>query len=150
MYNVLLRPFEPEDALDLHPMAVEKDNLSPSEVLSVAREWKNKGPSFSAMVEGRLVGAAGLILMWPGVAQGWVMFHSGEAQSLKREAYVVVLAELERLIEKYCIHRVQAIVRSDLEVAIKYVTNLGFRQEGILRKYDSDGHDYAMFSMIRE
>lgn len=47
-------------------------------------------------------------------------------------------------------HRVTAIVRKDNRKARKLVERLGFKQEGKLRKADTDGHDLFIYGLLAD
>lgn len=161
--SVHIIPFEPEHATYLASRSIEGIDPGEEDVLATAKRWSVSGPAFTATyldsgeafdvdkiedVRGRIVGCGGLMLLWPGVGQGWVIIDKKVRESLRREAYTVVAAKIAELSFKYKLHRIQAVVRVDLPPALKYAANLGFKPEGVLRQYDSQKRDYMMFSMV--
>ena len=161
--SVHIIPFEPEHAAYLASRSIEGIDLGEEDVISTAKRWGISGPAFTAAyldsgesfgvgkiedVRGSIVGCGGLMLLWPGVGQGWVIIDRMVREFLRKEAYTVVVAKITELSLEYKLHRIQAVVRKDLIPALKYASNLGFKPEGILRQYDSQKRDYVMFSMV--
>ena len=50
--------------------------------------------------------------------------------------------------DTYKPHRIQCICHVDNEKSTRYLERLGFRQEGILEKYTTDGSDHIRYAMI--
>jgi RimJ/RimL family protein N-acetyltransferase len=152
MSKIELVTFEIEHALSIYKTCTEDHirGMSEDSVVSVAEIWKSKGPSITAMHEGVPVGCAGVMFMWKGTGHAWILFDNDPVQSLKREAYTLVLQELAEMVKVMELRRVQATCRIDLPHAIKYLEQLGFTREGRLRKYDIAGNDHYIYSMIFE
>ena len=94
--------------------------------------------------------AAGLWLLWPGVAEAWVLFTPA-VRELTRQVVKVIRKGLEDLTIGLKLHRIQAEVRAEFVPGQKLMRVLGFNQEGPpMRKYGPDGADYLRYVRIRD
>ena len=109
-------------------------------------------PAFTAEFEGKIVGVGGMVILWEGVGEMWLMLTA----DCKREgvfgimAYEAIKKKVDELIENHKMRRVQCTVRLDFEKAKRMVEALGFRPEGIMQSYCPDGEDVWLFSRITE
>ena len=98
----------------------------------------------------QVVGAAGLWLLWPGVAEAWVLFTPA-VRELTWQVVKVIRKGLEDLTIGLKLHRIQAEVRAEFVPGQKLMRVLGFNQEGPpMRKYGPDGADYLRYVRIRD
>jgi len=108
--------------------------------------------SFSAYVGDTLVGCGGFIVFWPGVAEAWLMLpRNSQDKSFweKADAVMLLYQKLEQVIKKNDLRRVGAMVKTDFPKAIELVEALGFKREGLLRKYAPDGTDRYIYGKIK-
>lgn len=93
--------------------------------------------------------AGGVIILWPGVGEGWL--HLSKWFELHPfSAFKIVRAQMHRIIDDYGLRRVQAPIHSAMPANIRLVKHLGFSEEGTLRRWGPDGADYVLFSLIVE
>lgn len=107
------------------------------------------GPSGTFICEGKVVMCAGVISLWPGVAEGWAL-TSRDA----RRSGVTLTRQARRLIEMAArakgYRRVQMAVRADYAQGRRWAEALGFVSEGIMRAYGPDGADHVRYARIFE
>ena len=106
------------------------------------------GPCFSGVIDGEIVGSAGLIKLWPGVAEAWMVtgtLTNNHALSFHK----CVKHGLNRLIETLGLHRVQISVYQYYDMSIKWVERLGFKSEGLMDKYGPDGSNFYRYAITR-
>jgi len=107
-------------------------------------------PAFTAIFDDKIVGVGGMIILWDGVGEMWLMLTA----DCKREGVFGIIAfgaiknKVDELIEKHKMRRVQCTVRVDFPKARKMVEALGFRQEGIMLSYCPDGGDVWRYARI--
>lgn len=107
-------------------------------------------PAFTALFEGNIVGVGGMIILWDGVGEMWLMLTA----DCKREgafgmiAFEAIKKKVDELIKEYKMKRVQCTVRIDFPKAKRMVEALGFRQEGIMLRYCPDGCDVWRYARI--
>lgn len=109
-------------------------------------------PAFTALFEDKIVGVGGLLILWDGVGEMWLMLTA----DCKREGIFGIMAlqaikdKVDELIREHKMRRVQCTVRVDFPKARKMVEALGFTLEGLMRCYCPDGSDVWLFARITE
>lgn len=107
-------------------------------------------PAFTAEFEGKIVGVGGMIILWEGVGEMWLMLTA----ECKREgifgimAFNIIKDTVDKLIREHKMRRVQCTVRVDFPKARKMVEALGFRQEGIMLEYCPDCCDVWLYARL--
>jgi hypothetical protein len=121
---------------DIDKISLWCDNRDRGKALSLM------GPCFTGIEGERIVGAAGLILLWPGVAQAWAVF-SRSFPGLS--AHRAIVKGFAGLIDSCRLHRIQAQVLASFEAGHEWVKRLGFEYEGPKKKYGPDRQDYVEY-----
>jgi|TARA_R110002051_G_scaffold5954_12_gene29640 hypothetical protein len=107
----------------------------------------DSGPTYTGFVDGKVAGFAGVILMWPGVGEGWILgsdlFASNKLWFIRN-----VKRYLEKIMKTHEMHRVQTTVLHGQTELIRLVEFLGMKFEGRLRNYGPNGEDYLMYGRI--
>jgi hypothetical protein len=98
------------------------------------------GPyAYTGVCEGEVVCCAGVTLLWQGVGEAWLFVSEGA------RAYIGLPGAVRELLDtvrrNLQLHRIQATVRVDNPRAHRMDTWLGFKEEGIMRKYTPDKTD---------
>jgi hypothetical protein len=105
------------------------------------------GPAYTGLVNGEVAGFAGVILMWPGVGEGWILgsdlFASNKLWFVRN-----VKKYLEKIMNTHDLHRVQTTVMHGQTGLVRLVEFLGMQFEGRLRNYGPNGEDYLMYGRI--
>jgi RimJ/RimL family protein N-acetyltransferase len=144
--EVTIVPFKREHIFPLTSRAVETFSATREELEEMSYRW-DSGPAYTAFYQGKIIACAGVMMLWRGVGQAWVIFDTVIQEHLRKEAYELVTPYLIQIIKDYKLHRVQAIVEVGFDIALKYALNMGFSEEGYLNRYDSQGKDYIMLSL---
>jgi len=97
--------------------------------------------------EGDIIAIGGVSLLWPGVGAGWVL-TSPLMVKYKIWTHRIIRDILNKAIKVHNLHRIESIILKNHGVSCKWVKRLGFRKEGLLRKYDSQGNDYWLVARI--
>jgi len=107
-------------------------------------------PAFTAIFDDKIVGVGGMIILWDGVGEMWLMLTA----DCKREgifgivAFQAIRNKVDELIKDHKMRRVQCTVRVDFPQARKMVVALGFKLEGLMREYCPDGCDVWLYARI--
>jgi len=143
-----LVPFVTEHLVDL----AEADTGNPGR--QMMGDWKSMADrsirpelSWSGVHNGHLVGAGGIIPIWDGVAECWLV-GGWRLGSHKVSAVRALTVTLARLVKEQQLRRLQAIVRADWDQAVRFVEFLRFEREGLLRGYGPDGSDHYVYARI--
>jgi len=143
-----LVPFVREHLVDL----AEDDEGNPGRQL--VGDWKSMvdrsiAPelSWSGIHNGHLVGCGGIIPIWDGVAECWLV-GGWRLGTHRLSAVRALTATLARQVKEQQLRRLQAVVRADWDEAVRFVEFLRFEREGLLRGYGPDGSDHYVYARI--
>ena len=101
-----------------------------------------------ATLDGKPIGAGGVIELWPGVGHTWVLAGEVDPRFALR-VVKAVLGFLDELQGSGKFHRLQADIRTGFFSAMRFAEILGFKDEGPMRGYSSDKTDYRRYSRVR-
>lgn len=95
-------------------------------------------------LDGRIIFAAGVMQLWPGVLEGWII------PTIYVPDYPVwfvkkIKGYFEAFAETFKCHRFQTYTFSD-EQHEKWMELLGFTKEGTLKEYSHNKKDYSIFA----
>lgn len=108
-----------------------------------------EGMSWSAEVDGKIIASAGLVPLWKGVAEAWMMSSDdiGRHQiKIGRQLRV----RFDEVMWHRGIHRAQANIHHKFEKAIRLAEWLGFESEGLMRRFGIEGADYIRFAKVKD
>lgn len=111
------------------------------------RLYGEGGFALSAVAEGRIVAAGGLLVLRPGVAEAWLL------RSVEMPRHGIALArsvarEIGAAAATLDLHRVQATVPLDDPRARRFAEWLGFVPEGVMRRYGADTSDHILYAKV--
>jgi hypothetical protein len=143
-------PFKAEHAVKMMGNAIEPMEVENAE--AIAEEYHRGGPAFSAVNdEGDIVGSAGVKMIAPGVGHAWAIADRDLIRTIDYGWLYKVIGEyLTAIIKNNNLRRVQGDCVSGAPVLEHFITKIGFKKEGILRKFGVNGEDYIFFSIVDE
>jgi len=86
-------------------------------------------------------------IVWPGVMYAWALI-SEDVKKVPLSFHKAVKSVIEVYAGKEELYRMQLDVKSDYSSGCKWVESLGFKKEGLMRKYGPDGSDYNLYARI--
>ena len=144
--SITFIPFHPAhlDSIELQPaqawlrgFAVDPEAFAAAAV---------PGLSWSGVIDGTVVGAAGVLPQWPGRAQVWAWLSAIPPRHwtpiVRRMRAVLAEAGMRGF------RRVEATVLSDFGPGCRLVRRLGFELEGLMRAYAPDGRDAFLYARV--
>ena len=99
------------------------------------------GLSFTLLVNNNIVLAGGIIPLWHGVAEGWVMC-SQKVFDHKIRAASSVKKRLDYLCINNKIGRLQTAVKEEFYTGVRFAEWLGLKKEGLMKYYGLDKTNY--------
>ena len=144
-----LMPFRKEDLhkINLRPFD-EQVIMGVPKVFDLIALQAQKGIAYTGVNdEGKIIAIGGVVVLWDKVGSGWVM-TSDLLLKYKTWVHRSIKEILELAIVKYNLHRTESIILKDHIVSQKWAERLGFKKEGLLKKYDSNKNDYYLYSRI--
>lgn len=111
-----------------------------SEMVRAQLETEN---SWTAVVDGRVIGCAGTVQQWPGRHVAWAVFapDAGEHMLWITRSAIEHLAKVKG--------RIELTVRTDFPIGMKWARLLGFRVETpVLERFGPAGEDHIGYVRI--
>ena len=103
--------------------------------------------SFVGILNGHLIGAAGIYPIWEGVGEAW--FLGTDRVDKNRMAVARTVRDgFETIARDHGFTRVQAAMRSDWPHLARWAKYLGMTHEGSMPRYGADGSDYERWARI--
>jgi hypothetical protein len=102
-------------------------------------------PSYTAMIDGTPVGAAGVLHMWAGRSMAWAFISKTNPHSFLRSHRTV-----KKFLDGCYTKRIEMTVDCDFPEAHRWAKMLGFTMEcERMKHYSPDGRDCALYARIR-
>ena len=111
------------------------------------QQLRVEGMSWSAEVDGKIVASAGLIPLWAGVAEAW-MIAGNEVDRHTIKVGRQIRTMLDDVMWHRSIYRAQANIHCRFERAIRLAEWLGFENEGLMRRFGVEGADYFRYAKV--
>src|SRR3990167_4557165 len=138
MISPSLVPFKAEHMLTL----VNRDTNMVQE-MHHAVEKEQGGPAFTVVVDDKVIGCGGVVVMWHGVGMAWVVV-SKDIEPYKVWLTRTVRRALRDIVRALKLHRVEAVVLVDGDT--KWVQVVGFHPENnVAKRYTQDKRDVVRF-----
>ena len=99
------------------------------------------GLSYTLLVDNNIILAGGIIPIWNGVAEGWVM-SSKRVFNHKIRAASAVKKRLDYLCINNNIRRLQTAVKEEFLIGVRFAEWLGLQKEGLMKYYGLDQTNY--------
>jgi len=107
------------------------------------------GLSFTLLADNNPILSGGIIPLWDGVAEGWVM-ASKEVHKNKIKAASAVKRRLDYLCENNEVWRLQTAVKEKFITGVRFAEWLGLKKEGLMTMYGPDQTNYYRMAKIYE
>ena len=107
----------------------------------------DKGNAYTLFIDNKPIVAGGIIVIWKGVAEGWVMANQN-IYDVKLLACKEIKKRTDILCEKNKIKRLQTSVKASFTTGVRFASWLGLKKEGLMKNYGPDGSDYLRMAKI--
>lgn len=146
MGDYVLKPFEAADLKRMNLRGYEEHEFGfMGGIDAFARAYEN-GPAFTLLYKDKVVGCAGVMVLWPGVGEGW--FRGSPLIYEHKEKVIEASVAGFKMIKDNGFHRIQAVVLKGWGAANRYVKTLGFEFEGEMRMYGPDKRDFLRYALV--
>lgn len=143
-----IREFQPLDILSLHWREPDKSiTESLDNPLEIARQYAKAGPAWTAFWDGTPAFCAGVILLWRGLGEGWVLSSDLVAQH-PFAFHRAIRKHLEEVIREHKLRRVQVAIPETHTTSCRWILRLGFLYESSMPKYGPMGDTYHRFARL--
>jgi hypothetical protein len=107
-----------------------------------------KGMAYTLTTNGEIIACGGVMPFWKGVGEAWVV-TSPLVEKYRLAFAKVVHNKLSEIIRRNGYERVQTCVHADFMSSRRWVERMGFKPEGLMKKYIG-GQDYVRYAWVRE
>ena len=101
------------------------------------------------MADNNPILAGGIIPLWNGVAEGWVMASKG-VHDYKIKSASAVKKRLDLLCKNNEVWRLQTAVKEEFTTGVRFAEWLGLKNEGLMTMYGPDKTNYYRMAKIYE
>ena len=105
------------------------------------------GVSFTLLHNNNPVCSGGIVPLWNGVAEGWVI-SSKRIYKERIRASRLIRKRTDLLCAANKIWRLQTAVKSNFKTGLRFAEFLGFKNEGLMTGYGPDKSDYYRMARI--
>ena len=145
---IKIRNYKEEDYLDIqrrHFDSLTFMNFPKPEL--IAKRFA-QGTAYTIEATEGLVASGGVIPLWKGVGEAWVVTSS------LVDIYPILFAKtvwrkLYEIVNSNGIERVQTTIHKDHIVSQRWAERMGFENEGLMRKF-LGGEDYYRYALVKE
>ena len=110
--------------------------------------WKDSGPAYTLVIDGEIVGCAGVVLMDWNRGEAWTLLSS-LFYRYKKTVFKAIKNNLESIIKDKKLRRVQSLVYDGTEkICGNFLEHLGFEWEVKLEKYGPNGENLHLYKRI--
>ena len=134
-------------ALEAHSMATLEQTGQASSMFEI----QAASPSFTGIVDGRVVACGGATHCYPGVAEMWLLADEClYTFAIRRKFWATFPRVIEALAQEMCLVRAQCVVLSSFHTSVKMMERLYFKKEGLLRKASPTHKDLFVMARLFE
>lgn len=140
-----IRQFEPTDILAMNPREPDKSIIaSIDNPLETAKEYVKRGPCWTLWNGAVPIACAGMIILWPHVAESWAL--TSELVSKYPVCFHrAVKWGIEKTMNEHQLYRLQVCIPETHLVSCRWIQALGFEKESTMRNYGPDAGTYFKF-----
>ena len=144
---IRVREYKPEDYMTIHRRKFDAFTfLNFPDPEAIAKRLTS-GPAYT-ITNGVPVACGGILPLWKGVGEGWVVTSALVEQHPFMFAKTI-WRETLRLIKDLDLDRIQTVVDAEHTVSMRWVERMGFENEGLMKKF-LGGRDFFRYALIRE
>lgn len=103
--------------------------------------------AFTLLANDLPVVSGGVMPLWNGVAEGWVI-SSRRIFDFSLSAAKAIKKRTDYICTNNNIWRLQTAVRADYDTGLRFASWLGLQKEGLMKKYGPDGSNYYRMAKI--
>jgi len=111
------------------------------------QQMRVQGLSWSMEIDGTIVASAGLVPLWAGVAEAWMIAGDDLGKHrIKASRKIRIMLDDEMRQQEF--YRAQSNIHCGFERAIRLAEWLGFENEGLMRRFGIEGADYFRYARV--
>lgn len=141
--------YEPVHAYTILDRNVREENLWLSKYPDWekwVKGWKDSGPAFTLIIDGEIVGCAGVILLDWRRGEAWSLL-STLLYKYKKITFRAIKNGLDKIVKEKKLRRVHSLVNPESELNKEFMKHLGFKNEtpNGLKSFGPNGETLLMY-----
>ena len=141
-------PYDPQHGEDMIAYGLNDKLMDHDATFKDNRiDFKTPALSYTLLCNGECVCSGGIIPLWNGVAEGWVI-SSKRIFKNKIKAARLIKKRMDLLCVNNKIWRLQTAVKADFKIGIRFAEFLEYKKEGLMVGYGPDKTDYYLMARI--
>lgn len=111
--------------------------------------WKEKGPGYTLIIDGEIIGCAGVTLTEWDKGIAWALLSS-LFYKYRKTTFKAIKDGLKRIIRDHSLRRIESLVKVGFEPGCKMLLHLGFTNEtpNGMKSYGPNGEDMYLFGRV--
>lgn len=160
-HSIMIVPFEPwhyvhinarDEQKHLSSVVMTDDSIKEAyaqNLLDMAVTEKDGDKcAWTILIDGAIAVVGGVVELTPFTGECWTMF-SQEFLTTSLKNKVISVRKIKESLKNADIERLQSIADNEFDHAHRWLKQLGFTPEGVLRSYIGKGNDVTMYSLIK-
>lgn len=140
---------QPKHYKDFEYDGIEAETLQSVNIPELLAYYQTQGECYAGIVDGKVVGFAGVRYVWKGVGQTWMLMNAS-ARPFIREIMEVIIGTFEEIVKVRGYHRVQTFVRAGDHSSAKIAEMYGLKFESTMKAYGPNREDYHIYAQVKE
>jgi len=134
----------------LRAIQIDPDNPDPTvesllgRLDARAEQYAKAGPAWTMFDGSRVVACGGVITIYPGSGEAWLLLERGFSRPLSLTRYLCEALDL--CFGHFAFHRIQATVMTDNRPAHRLIQRLGFIPEGSMLYYGAGKEHFIRYA----
>ena len=148
MDNFEILPYQPQHGNDMIEFGLNDKLMDWDANFTENRiDFALAGLSFTLLCNSEPICSGGIIPLWNGSAEGWVI-SSKRIFKNRIRASRLIRKRTDLLCANNNIWRLQTAVKADFKIGLRFAEFLGFKNEGLMRGYGPDKSDYYLMAKV--
>jgi hypothetical protein len=147
--QVKIRPFQMDDMLRINLREIDmRTGTFYDSGVKCTVSAAEKGEALTLLVDDVILSIGGIVPLFPGVAEMWSL-ASKEVDRHPIVFHKSIIKILKFWEKQNELHRMQCKVFAGHDKSQKWLERMGFKNEGLMRKYDALKNDYYMYARVK-
>lgn len=142
--SLTFREFEPDDLLKLELQEAQRFFSTVTSSPEYGQELAAAGKAWTALDNGKPIGCSGVVSQWEGRGVAWALL----APDIGPEKFLIIHGAVRDFLRQAPYHRIEAWADMEFKAGHRWLRMLGFKIEGIMRRFTSDKRDAALYALV--
>lgn len=148
--QVNVRPFQLDDMLKINLRQIDRETGTEATAgVMGTMAASERGEALTILADDEILSIGGVVSLFPGTAELWSL-ASTAVDKFPISFHKANIRILDYWIKALKLRRLQCKVYSEHVRSIEWLKRLGFQEEGLMRKYDTQGRDFYLYAKVSD